>query len=673
MNHGKETNYRESRGEAQPGANHSGRFQRTAGFILTMLIFGLGIWIWALFALSPAVVAQEQPLTGTSQPEAGATPRRMGSGRPITATAEVTPPGTVVATITVQPASAQPADPASGIVAVAGINGAELLAAGNETTDKYFAPGTRLQLVARAQDGAWLLATDGESAGWVRADRVVTFNIARLPVTNQATPTRSAAPAATPAPQSDLPVTTTEAVSEPVDAAFAAVDITADAAVAPLPDVETPVPQLDGTGITELVAELDTEKAQGLTIRAGPGTGFAILGYVKPGDTLELVGRRADSAWVEIRTATLDEETGWVSAYYLQVGGDVEGLPVTATAEPSTASASLQTSPPITAAPTAQAPQALSSTRLEGVLVFQSSQGGTIYAYDLAGGELWRLTHGFDPAISPDGSTVAFARVGNEAGLYLIDIDGSNERRIYSGPVVLAAPKWSVDGARITFSYATSAVECRDLGGNRCVPDDQFTGRQFADIDPSDYPLIILYTYDIGVVGADGANFHSLAALSSARTPDWSASGIVYQSSDGLQIIQDTDGATNQLVIFDPLLPADQDPDWQPDAGRIAFQRQGASHWEIWAVNPNGSGLRALTQPKTTLVDQLPSNVAPAYAPDGEHIVFLSNRDKDGSAGDWRLWVMDADGSNQRALPIEVPLDYTFGAEQVVSWGPRAR
>ena len=61
--------------------------------------------------------------------------------------------------------------------------------------------------------------------------------------------------------------------------------------------------------------------------------------------------------------------------------------------------------------------------------------------------------------------------------------------------------------------------------------------------------------------------------------------------------------------------------------------------------------------------------MAPAYSPDGQHIVFVSNRGADNSAGAWRLWVMDADGGNQRQLPIDVEIDYTFGLDQVVSWG----
>ncbi|MGL4650630.1 MAG: TolB family protein, partial [Caldilineaceae bacterium] len=91
--------------------------------------------------------------------------------------------------------------------------------------------------------------------------------------------------------------------------------------------------------------------------------------------------------------------------------------------------------------------------------------------------------------------------------------------------------------------------------------------------------------------------------------------------------------------------------------------------WDLWVMNADGSGRTGLTRPATTLLETLPSNVAAAWSPDGSQIVFLSNRTDTNSAGAWRLWVMDADCCNQRPLDIDLPLTYTFGAEQVVSWG----
>ena len=36
--------------------------------------------------------------------------------------------------------------------------------------------------------------------------------------------------------------------------------------------------------------------------------------------------------------------------------------------------------------------------------------------------------------------------------------------------------------------------------------------------------------------------------------------------------------------------------------------------------------MAALTRPATTLLETFPQNVAPAWSPDGQHIVFVSNR-----------------------------------------------
>ncbi len=63
-------------------------------------------------------------------------------------------------------------------------------------------------------------------------------------------------------------------------------------------------------------------------------------------------------------------------------------------------------------------------------------------------------------------------------------------------------------------------------------------------------------------------------------------------------------------------------------------------------------------------MDELPHNVAPNWSPDGKLVLFLSSRDSDNEHGAWRLWVMDADGSNQRPLSIEIPLDYQYAQDR---------
>ena len=166
----------------------------------------------------------------------------------------------------------------------------------------------------------------------------------------------------------------------------------------------------------------------------------------------------------------------------------------------------------------------------------------------------------------------------------------------------------------------------------------------------------------------DGNNYIEPPALNTAAAPDWSDYGIVYQSDAGIQLTSNAVDGENQLVYFDYLKPTQQDPALQPNGDLVVFQSREGSHYEIFTMKLDGSNMQALTQPATTLVDEIPSNVSPTWSPDGESILFLSNRTDDGSAGEWRLWVMDADGSNQRPLDIDIPIEYTFGAEQIASW-----
>jgi Tol biopolymer transport system component len=62
------------------------------------------------------------------------------------------------------------------------------------------------------------------------------------------------------------------------------------------------------------------------------------------------------------------------------------------------------------------------------------------------------------------------------------------------------------------------------------------------------------------------------------------------------------------------------------------------------------------------------NNVAPAWSPDGSQIAFLTDR-----TGRWEIWVMNADGSQQRPMftdQVDDQLDihYNFVDERVLSW-----
>jgi hypothetical protein len=81
---------------------------------------------------------------------------------------------------------------------------------------------------------------------------------------------------------------------------------------------------------------------------------------------------------------------------------------------------------------------------------------------------------------------------------------------------------------------------------------------------------------------------------------------------------------------------------WSPDGNRIAFRSRRDGNYEVYVMNADGSGQTRLTTTLTGTATNPPSSSQPMWSPDGQRIVFRSDR-----SGNYNTWVMNADGSNQ--------------------------
>jgi len=107
------------------------------------------------------------------------------------------------------------------------------------------------------------------------------------------------------------------------------------------------------------------------------------------------------------------------------------------------------------AAPSTGAVVFSKSTTVEGV-----AKGGLFAVRD---GRLNQLTEDAtdtEPAFSPDGRTIAFARGGD---LYSVRPDGSGQRRLTSGPELDSAPVVSPNGKVVVFERRAAAAQQGDL------------------------------------------------------------------------------------------------------------------------------------------------------------------------------------------------------------------
>jgi TolB protein len=100
---------------------------------------------------------------------------------------------------------------------------------------------------------------------------------------------------------------------------------------------------------------------------------------------------------------------------------------------------------------------------------------------------------------------------------------------------------------------------------------------------------------------------------------------------------------------------SDSAPSWSPDGLKIAFQSFRDGDYDIYVMNADGSAQRAVTN--NTVDDE-----DPAWSPDGQKIAFESYRPRGGQA---QIFVINADGSKETRLT-----NTKTGGNEFSDWQP---
>ena len=398
-----------------------------------------------------------------------------------------------------------------------------------------------------------------------------------------------------------------------------------------------------------------TVLADALNVRQGPGIEFPVIGVARGGDVLTPVARHVGSGWYKVQLS--GGGSGWVSgaAALVLASSDAASLASAEAGTPSTRSQA-------------------------DVIVFQTVSGGAMYAVNADGGNLRHLTEGIDPALSPDGRTVAFTRWqnsgnGSVGGLWIISIDGSGERQVLRDVRQPKSPTWSPDGKRIALSMQQGGRvdplrQCIPWGQGPVPPGGELDGNLMC-FTIAAAPFWGLRTVDV----ATGA-FEDQPRDRYSSAPTWDpANGwhIVYRGDRGL-VNLDLNRKTTWPLTTDG---ADRAPVLSPDGTRVAVSYRQNDHWEVHVMNAGGSGRVRLTEtPTTYIVEQtikgepvrIWNNAAPAWSPDGTRVAFLTDR-----TGRWEIWLMNADGTNQHpllpsAVASGINLEYHGVDERSISW-----
>lgn len=236
---------------------------------------------------------------------------------------------------------------------------------------------------------------------------------------------------------------------------------------------------------------------------------------------------------------------------------------------------------------------------------------------------------------------------GTDYDLYLGQADGSGSR-LYRRQS--SQPAFSPDGSQIAFHSWRL-----DAWGLMTMP-----------VEGGEPRLVARFVEDqLPTWSADGSEIIFLSRREGDRKSRIMKVGSAQSGSDGAVLGEGeypTVGAGNTIVFrgwgstgsgirrapapevlasaFQPITEFDNDtaPALSPDGQRIAFMSRQAGNWEIYVVNADGSNPQRLTDSPTD--DGLPT-----WSPDGRLIAFVTNRE-----GNWAIWATTLDGSTQRKL-----------------------
>jgi serine/threonine protein kinase len=251
------------------------------------------------------------------------------------------------------------------------------------------------------------------------------------------------------------------------------------------------------------------------------------------------------------------------------------------------------------------------------------------------------------PAVSPDGQTVAFIRYGNLSDLYVSPVAGGEARRLTNELQLINGLVW-INNREILFSSnrAGGRTLWRIAADGRSEPQPVPGVEGEASFPAIAYPAKlrprVAYqraAFDFNIWRLEVSVAPPAPVIASTRTdtsPKFSPDGkrIVFGSdrSGYLEIWVSSSDGSNATQLTTLASSRSGSPSWSPDSQKIVFDSLASGNNDIWTISAEGGSPKRLTME--------PSNDArPSWSRDGRWIYFRS--DRSGAIQIWKIPSME--------------------------------
>jgi TolB protein len=237
-----------------------------------------------------------------------------------------------------------------------------------------------------------------------------------------------------------------------------------------------------------------------------------------------------------------------------------------------------------------------------------------------------------DPFPSPDGKRLVYdSVVQGKYQLFVMDMDGKNQRQITHDPANHETPSWSPDGSKIAFvsdRNGHSVIYVMNADGSA---DERLTDEKAESIHPTWSPdsKSVLYCADddlhppkkneasVYSIDIRTKQVKTLITGGTNTYPSWSPDGqkIVFRKMLGEMNSEVFLKDGNKEVNLSNHPAFDGWPAWSPDGTRIAFASNRNSNYQIFVMNSDGSNVQLVANTEGRATE-------PRWSRDGSQIIF---------------------------------------------------